>query len=164
MTKLFYSGLAGLALFEVLKVYFIMPLPGSQRFESLDAAYFLHTHQWFFRIPLLLMIAAGSVSAFHARLKRWPVAASLAAIIVVWIFNFQMTAESMFKQPRTLALKRKVENQLDEKATVIGVAHNGEAKAYPIRFLVYHHQVQRHDWWKARDGYILQCLPNRARI
>jgi hypothetical protein len=142
MTKLFYSGLAGLALFEVLKVYLIMPLPGSQRFESLDAAYFLHTHRWFFRIPLMFMIAAGSVSAFHAGRRRWPVAAALATIAVVWVFNFQMTAESMFKQPRTLALKHKVENQLDEKATVIGVAHNGDAKAYPIRFLVYHHQVR----------------------
>src|SRR6185295_19075554 len=114
MTKLFYSGLAGLALFEVLKVYLIMPLPGSQRFESLDAAYFLHTHRWFFRIPLLLLIAAGSVSAFHAGFKRWPATAALATIVVVWVFNFQMTAESMFKQPRTLAFKRKAENKLDE--------------------------------------------------
>jgi hypothetical protein len=48
----------------------------------------------------------------------------------------------MFKQPRILAFQRKAENQLDEGATVIGVAHNGEAKAYPIRFLVYHHQVR----------------------
>ncbi len=142
MTKLFYSGLAGLALFEVLKVYFIMPLPGSQRFESLDAAYFLHTHRWFFRIPLLLMIAGGSASAFHAGPKRWPVAAALVTIAVVWIFNFQMTAESVFKQPRTLAFQRKAANHLDEGATVIGVARNGEAKAYPVRFLVYHHQVR----------------------
>jgi len=142
MTKLFYSGLAGLALFEVLKVYLIMPLPGSQRYESLDAAYFLHTHRWFFRIPLLLMIAAGSASAFHARLKRWPLAAALGTIAIVWIFNFQMTAESIFKQPRTLAFEGKAENKLHEGATVIGVAHNGEAKAYPIRFLVYHHQVR----------------------
>ena len=142
MTRLFYSALAGLALFEVLKVYFIMPLPGSQRFESLDVAYFLHAHRWFFRIPLLLMIAAGSVSAFHAGRKRWPVAAALATIAVVWMFNFQMTAERMFKQPRSLAFQRKAESKLDENATVIGVAHNGEAKAYPVRFLVYHHQVR----------------------
>ncbi|HZJ13616.1 MAG TPA: DUF3179 domain-containing (seleno)protein [Chthoniobacteraceae bacterium] len=142
MTKLFYSGLAGLALFEVLKVYLIMPLPGSQRFGSLDAAYFLHAQRWFFRIPLLLMIAAGSASAFHASFKRWPVAAALATIAIVWVFNFQMTAESMFKQPRTLAFQHKADNKLDEGATVIGVAYNGEAKAYPIRFLVYHHQVR----------------------
>jgi hypothetical protein len=29
--KIFYLGLAGLALFEFLKIYFIMPMPGSQR-------------------------------------------------------------------------------------------------------------------------------------
>ena len=38
MKKLFYAGLAGLVVFEILKVYFIMPLPGSQGIESLEAA------------------------------------------------------------------------------------------------------------------------------
>lgn len=39
---LFYLGLIGLALFELAKVYFIMPMPGSQRIKSLDAAYARH--------------------------------------------------------------------------------------------------------------------------
>ena len=39
---LFYLGLVGLALFELAKVYFIMPMPGSQRIKSLDAAYARH--------------------------------------------------------------------------------------------------------------------------
>src|SRR5262245_54896542 len=142
MTKLFYSGLVGLALFEVLKVYLIMPLPGSQRFESLDAAYFLHTHRWFFRIPLLLMLVLGSFGAFPSGRRRWPLLASLATLVVIWVFNFQMTAESMFEQPRILDFANKGENKLAENATVIGVAHNGQARAYPIRFLVYHHQVR----------------------
>jgi Protein of unknown function (DUF3179) len=142
MTKIFYSGLAGLALFEVLKVYLIMPFPGSQRFEGLDIAYFLHTHRWFFRIPFLLMIAAGSFGAFNPRLKKWPIAASLAALAVVWMFNFQLTAESMFKQPQNPVFKEMAENKVNEGAMIVGVEHNGEARAYPIRFLVYHHQVR----------------------
>ena len=39
---IFYLGLIGLALFELAKVYFIMPMPGSQRIKSLDAAYARH--------------------------------------------------------------------------------------------------------------------------
>ena len=35
---IFYLGLISLALFELAKVYFIMPMPGSQRIKSLDAA------------------------------------------------------------------------------------------------------------------------------
>ena len=33
-------------------------------------------------------------------------------------------------------------NKVDRGRLVIGVVNNGEAKAYPIRFLAYHHQVQ----------------------
>ena len=46
---LFYLGMIGLAVFELAKVYFIMPMPGSQRIKSLNAAYALHTWRWAFR-------------------------------------------------------------------------------------------------------------------
>src|SRR5688572_20624908 len=65
MKKLFYIGLAGLALFEILKVYFIMPMPGSQEMDSIDIAYFLHKYRWSFRVVFGLMIIAGSRSEEH---------------------------------------------------------------------------------------------------
>jgi hypothetical protein len=58
------------------------------------------------------------------------------------VFNFQLTAESIFKQPQNLLFKDWAANDVDKAAVVIGVVHNGEAKAYPVRFLVYHHQVR----------------------
>ena len=67
--SLFYAGLAGIVLYEVLKVYFIMPMPGSQQLASLDAAYFLHTGRWYFRIGCLLAIAAGAGGALQAGRK-----------------------------------------------------------------------------------------------
>ena len=75
----FYSALAALALYEFLRVYFIMPLPGSQCLNTLDAAYLLHTWRWTFRITLLLLIAAGSLAAFRARRKWLPALAVLLA-------------------------------------------------------------------------------------
>jgi len=39
MKKLFYFGLLGLGLFEILNVYFIMPMPGSQQMNSIDVAF-----------------------------------------------------------------------------------------------------------------------------
>ena len=53
-----------------------------------------------------------------------------------------MNAESMFKQPTMLTFKSQEDNVLNDSTVVIGVEYNGEAKAYPMRFLTYHHQVQ----------------------
>ncbi|HET7178268.1 MAG TPA: hypothetical protein VFI14_01025 [Chryseosolibacter sp.] len=64
MKKLFYIGITGLALFEILNVYFIMPMPGSQRMDTIDIAYFLYRYRWAFRIAFGLMILAGGISAF----------------------------------------------------------------------------------------------------
>ena len=44
MKKIFYIGVLGFGLFEILNVYFIMPMPGSQQMNSIDLAYFLHIH------------------------------------------------------------------------------------------------------------------------
>ncbi|MEJ1973394.1 MAG: DUF3179 domain-containing (seleno)protein [Lacunisphaera sp.] len=48
----------------------------------------------------------------------------------------------MFREPISPVYKARGENAVDEDAVVIGFEHNGEAKAYPVRFIVYHHQVQ----------------------
>jgi len=141
MRKAFYLGLAGLALFEVLSVYFIMPMPGSQGIDSLDFAYFLHAHRWAFRSVFVLAIVAGGPAAFGARRKGIPVLCTLAVLAVAWLFNFKMTADRIFLQPAHLTLKPRGKSAVPENSVVIGIEGGGEAKAYPIRFLVYHHQV-----------------------
>ncbi len=142
MKKFFYTGLAGIALFEILNVYFIMPMPGSQRMNSIDFAYFLYNYRWVFRIVFVVMIMVGSVNAFRVRRKWLPAIAMVPVIAIVYFFNFKMTADHMFRQPEKLAFKPKGENILKDSSIVVGVEHNGEVKAYPIRFIVYHHQVQ----------------------
>lgn len=144
MKRIFYLGLAGLALFEFLKIYFIMPMPGSQRMDTLNVAYFLHGHRWLFRIAFVILIVAGSRRAFAIQ-RRWkwlPALAAALALAVVGFLHFAMAAERMFQQPRIVAFEARARNGLDENAVVIGVENNGQAKAYPIRFLAYHHQVQ----------------------
>ena len=59
MKKLFYAGAGLLALFEMANVYFIMPMPYSQRWHSIDLAYALHSWRWLFRGVALLLIALG---------------------------------------------------------------------------------------------------------
>jgi len=142
MKKIFYIGVTGLALFEILKVYFIMPMPGSQQMNSLDVAYFLHGYRWYFRILFGIMIVVGAANAFRIKHKWIPALALLAALYIVYTFNFEMLADKMFREPENLTFKPQSENLLKDSSVVIGVEHNGEAKAYPIRFIVYHHQVQ----------------------
>ena len=67
MKKIFYIGVSGIASFEILKVYFIMPMPGSQQMDSLDLAYFLHSYRWYFRVFFGVMIVVGAVKAFQGK-------------------------------------------------------------------------------------------------
>lgn len=54
MRKVFFAGVIGLILFELANVYFIMPLPGSQRMRSVDAAY------------LVVIVLASDSASFYA--------------------------------------------------------------------------------------------------
>jgi hypothetical protein len=131
-------------MFELAKVYLIMPMPGSQRIKSLDAAYALHSWRWAFRLVALVAIGLGLRAAFAVR-TRWravPVLVLLAAAGVGVAANYVLMADQMFKQPEHLVLAPRGASIVDENSVVVGVERDGEAKAWPIRFLVYHHQVQ----------------------
>ena len=142
MKKIFYIGVLGFGLFEILNVYFIMPMPGSQQMDTIDIAYFLYSHRWFFRVAFGLMILAGSVSAFSVKKKWVPLVTLLPFALVVYFFNFKMTADHLFLQPETLVFRSRAENTLTDSSLVVAVSHNMEAKAYPIRYIQYHHQVR----------------------
>jgi hypothetical protein len=139
---LFYASLLGLTVFEVLRVYFIMPMPGSQQLPGLDFAYFLHIGRWGFRILLGLGVAVGAVAAFRRGRKWLMVLTTALALSVIWLLNFRMSADQMFKMPASLHMTPRAQNSVDEDSVIIGIERNGEARAYPVRFLVYHHQVQ----------------------
>lgn len=130
-----------LILFEIANVYFIMPMPGSQDMNSLDLAYFLHAWRWWFRGLFGAMMLFGVKSAFAS--NKWlSSAALLPAAAVVYLANFQMAADKMFYQPTSLQLRDTTSNVVDLDRLVLGVTYNGQAKAYPIQYLGYHHQVR----------------------
>ncbi|MBC7850887.1 MAG: DUF3179 domain-containing protein, partial [Chitinophagaceae bacterium] len=141
MRKLFWFGLIGLLLFEIANVYFIMPMPGSQEMNSIATAYFLYKWRWIFRIVFGLMIVIGFFKG-RWRKRGWLIVPLLLVAAVIFMANFQMAADHMFYQPNSLQLTAANENNVEPDRLVIGITHNGEAKAYPIRFLGYHHQVR----------------------
>ena len=112
MKKFFYLGLIGLLLFEIIHVYFIMPMPGSQQFNTLPLAYFLHCYRWLFRVILGLAMALGLL---RSQWKNKPlVALSLIALAaMLYDVNFVMAADGLFKQPKTITLVNVQANKVD---------------------------------------------------
>ena len=144
MRKLFYAGVALLALFELANVWLIMPMPFSQRVRSIDVAYALHAWRWPMRALCGAMIAAGVRSACRAaRGGRWLAPASLAAAAaIVYATNVTMAADHMFVAPVALRMQPATRNRVERNRLVLGLEIDGDARAYPMQFLGYHHQVR----------------------
>ena len=144
MKKLFFAGLELLTVFEVANVYFIMPMPYSQRLQTIDLAYFLYSARWALRAAFALMIVAGAPAVFRPPgWRRWAaIPAVLVAAFITYAANFRMAADRMFLEPVTVTMKPMQGNRVEPGRLVVGVEVDGEARAYPIQFIGYHHQVR----------------------
>jgi hypothetical protein len=144
MRKVFYTGVFFLLLFELANVYFIMPMPGSQRMRSIDVAYFLYRWRWEFRPVFGALIVAGLWSAWRVPgRRRWMAAASLIVVAAVaYATNFVMAADRMFMAPTVVTMQPAARNKVEMARLVVGVELNGEARAYPLEYIGYHHQVR----------------------
>lgn len=144
MKKLFYIGIVLAVLFEIANVYFIMPMPGSQRMASIDFAYKLYTWRWLFRAIFVAMILAGVAPAWRTpRRTRFAVPALLVlAAGVAYLVNFQMVADKMFIAPKSVTMVPADRNKVDTSRLIVGIDINGHARAFPIQFIGYHHQVR----------------------
>jgi hypothetical protein len=144
MKRLFYVGISLLVLFEIVNVYFIMPMPGSQRMASIDLAYMLYSWRWLFRAIFAGMIIAGAPSAWRAPGRQKfavPVLLVLEAV-VAYATNFQMAADTMFIAPKSVVMLPADRNKVDTARLVVGIEIEGEARAFPVQFIGYHHQVR----------------------
>jgi len=140
MKKIFYIAAILLMLFEVSNVYFIMPMPGSQRMRSIEVAYFLYTYRWIFRVVFGFGLLLGFQNVFHA--QKWLAVAILAVVAgVIYMFNFQMAADHMFYQPTQVLMKDTKSNKIKNDKLIVGIVVGNEARAYPIQLIGYHHQV-----------------------
>lgn len=159
MKKLFYLSLLLLLVYEALNVYFIMPMPGSQRMNSISAAYFLFHWRWIFRALFCVLMVYAFLKASWKR--KWLVAIPALVIgVVIYFVNFKMSADHMFYQPKGLVFAGAAKNKTDTNRLVIGVVMNNEAKAYPIQFIGFHHIVP--DTIGGRPVLITYCTVCRS--
>jgi Protein of unknown function (DUF3179) len=141
---LLITGLLLLFAAEILRVYFIMPFPGSQYKNTISLAYWIGNNMIWIRIVALALIIFPLLHIFKNG-KNWAkIVLSLALVfygVVFFFFNYRFEADKMFYQPKQKLFVAASADTTDKDKLVIGVAINGEARAYPIQVIGYHHQV-----------------------
>ena len=146
---LFLLGILLLLVPEILRVYYIMPFPGSQEdvatdLRQVNIAYWLHTNIWWVRLIGLALIIGPCLH--YIRQGNWwkrvavVVPVALAAT-VFYLFNFKFMADKMFLPVEQKAIAPVMLNDSNARDLVIAVERNGDARAYPIELIGYHHQV-----------------------
>jgi len=138
------SGLLVLFVPEILRVYFIMPFPGSQHQNTIGLAYWISNNIGLIRILGLVLIIFPLINIFKSG-KTWlKIILSLTLLfyaVVFFLFNYRFEADKMFYQPKQKLFVPATIDTTNKNKLVIGVVINGEAKAYPIQIIGYHHQV-----------------------
>jgi hypothetical protein len=90
------------------------------------------------------MIAAGMRPAFTVAgwRKGAAIAATTLAVLITYMVNFKMPADRMFLEPASVKMRSVDSNVVEHKRLVVGIVVNGDARAYPVNFIGYHHQVR----------------------
>lgn len=128
---------------EIVRVYLVMPFPGSQQANTIGFAYWIESHIGWIRLLTGIIMAIAVIRVFRQG-RRWEkicLAIALPVYVTVFVlFNYTLPADSIFQQPssRSFIPVAAVE---DKSKLVIAVDINGESKAYPIQLIGYHHQV-----------------------
>jgi hypothetical protein len=143
--SILYIGFALLILFECLRVYLIMPMPGSQRNNSIEVAYFLGSNKNIIRIIIYLLILLpvySFISHGNKKEKIITIGLSILYLIIFYVFTFVMEADKMFYQPTKTYFFDASKNKIPTNKLIIGTTIGDESKAYPIQLIGYHHQVR----------------------
>jgi hypothetical protein len=147
---IFAVALFVLALAEALRLYLVMPFPGSQVRETVAFAYALHRAIWPLRI-VLGAIVLWSGGTLFARGSARALALAFVGVglygALAWAAEGPMSADEMFRQPERVRFASVEETHLAPHALVIGIALTDaggrvHARAYPIQLIGYHHQVR----------------------
>ena len=142
---LLIAGFLVLIAVEILRVYFIMPFPGSQNDETIDIAYFLGSNIIYFRLLGLVLIAYPFAYFFNRGSQVIKVTMAVVFgfyILVFYMFNYRFLADQMFLQQKSKIFLDATQTKVLAKQLVLGVTNGNESKAYPIEVIGYHHQVR----------------------
>ncbi len=140
MRKIWFLSALLLLAYEWLRVYFIMPMPGSQKVNSLEWAYGLYQYRWVIRLFFIVLIAL-----FFTRVwPRFRISSLFLLVLIAvstYMTNYPMSADTMFLTMKTTRWEKSDFNAIEPDRLVLGVEQNGVYRAYPVNILAHHHQV-----------------------
>lgn len=142
---IFIAGVLLLLAAEFFRIYFIMPFPGSQVQDSLSFSYFAHQYIFLVEITAVVMIAVSGyfLIRFGGIWKKiFTILPLLLCTAIYLMAHLVMSADKIFIQTKNLSFSTAGQTLLDKEKLVVGIEINGEAKAYPINYIAYHHQVR----------------------
>ncbi len=143
---IFLVGFLLLVFTEILRVYYIMPFPGSQEEETLQLAYFIQNNIiWIRLLGLVLTVYPFYVIQMSAskviRITLWVLAGFY--IVVFYMFNYRYLADRIFLPPKSVSFLAADQNtKVKPRQLVIGITIGSSSRAYPIEIIGYHHQVR----------------------
>ena len=129
---------------EILHIYFLMPFPGSQVSDTVSYAYWLDRWVVWIRVLVLVLAVFALVSIFKKGRIWEKIVLPLILVayaFVFFAFNFRIPADKIFYQPVNKNFANASDTDMDRSKLVIGLVIDGQAKAYPIQLIGYHHQV-----------------------
>src|SRR5689334_10329585 len=113
---LLITGLVILFAVEILRVYFIMPFPGSQYNNTIDIAYWLSANISWLRIIGLVLIIIPVIDVFRNS-KTWKKIVLSAVLLfyglIFFMFNYKFEADKMFYQPKSKTFATASGNTVD---------------------------------------------------
>ncbi|RYU95472.1 DUF3179 domain-containing (seleno)protein [Emticicia agri] len=143
--SLFWIGTICLILPAFLQAYLLMPFPGSQDLEAIKLTYFLEKIIFPSRIiglVLLIYPAWSYITQGSIKQKILLVVIVLIAAGLYYFTDVSYRAEVMFKEPGKIQFATQKDNKVPDSLVVMTVVNGGIAKAYPIKFVGYHHKIQ----------------------
>jgi hypothetical protein len=142
---LYWAGLLLVIVPTATATYLSQPLPGSQALDSVRFAWHLDRVRPWTEIGGIVVLLAGLVLGLRASGGWWRRAGRVAGVLVagavLWLAHATMSPAAWFQPPREVRFERGTSAALPPATLVMGLVAGGEARAYPIRLLAYHHRV-----------------------
>lgn len=142
---LFWAGIALLFIPGLVHAYLLMPFPGSQTLEAINVCYYLEKVIAVLRVIGAVILLVYLFNYFLSESTRGKILKSVLLLVCLGTLYFTdvaYKAEAMFKEPKDVKFANALFNKVPQSYIIIGVINNGVAKAYPVKYLGYHHKVQ----------------------
>lgn len=148
---------------KLIHSYFLMPFPGSMDIETMTFSYWLDKVADFFLFTGTPVAVWGSIILLRNgnMLKKAGGLSLLGLTGAFYYFTlFEFNASRMFKEPNQVVFTQASLEDYNPNAYVLGISDEGVSKAYPVKYLAYHHKI--HDRINGQDLLVTYCSMCRS--